>query len=154
MLITTWRNVHITSMLLPVLPHGGTCTSHRCYCLYYHMEQRTHHIDVTACITTWRNVHITSMLLPVLPHGGTYTYTSMLLPVLPHGGTYTYTSMLLPVFGRDILCNEVRREDLNQVTGKYYHSFFFFFNYQLMHKRIALKGILKFTLKQLQHVSV
>jgi len=29
-----------------------------------------------------------------------------------------------------------------------------FFIYQLMHKRIALKGILKFTLKQLQHVSV
>jgi len=30
----------------------------------------------------------------------------------------------------------------------------FFFIYQLMHKRIALKEILKFTLKQLQHVSV
>jgi hypothetical protein len=28
------------------------------------------------------------------------------------------------------------------------------FYYQLMHKRIALKGVLKFTLKQLQHVSV
>jgi len=27
------------------------------------------------------------------------------------------------------------------------------FYYQLMHKRIALKGVLKFTLKQLQHVS-
>jgi len=26
--------------------------------------------------------------------------------------------------------------------------------YQLMHKKIALKGVLKFTLKQLQHVSV
>jgi len=26
--------------------------------------------------------------------------------------------------------------------------------HQLMHKRIALKGVLKFTLKQLQHVSV
>jgi len=29
-----------------------------------------------------------------------------------------------------------------------------FFIYQLMHKRIALKRILKFTLKQLRHVSV
>ena len=29
-----------------------------------------------------------------------------------------------------------------------------FFIYQLMHKRIALKRILKFTLKQLLHVSV
>jgi hypothetical protein len=28
------------------------------------------------------------------------------------------------------------------------------FYYKLMHKRIALKGVLKFTLKQLQHVSV
>jgi len=28
------------------------------------------------------------------------------------------------------------------------------FHHQLMHKRIALKGVLKFTLKQLQHVSV
>ena len=28
------------------------------------------------------------------------------------------------------------------------------FFHQLMHKRIALKGVLKFTLKQLQHVSV
>ena len=28
------------------------------------------------------------------------------------------------------------------------------FSYQLMHKRIALKRILKFTLKQLQHVLV
>jgi hypothetical protein len=28
------------------------------------------------------------------------------------------------------------------------------FYYQLMHKRTALKGVLKFTLKQLQHVSV
>jgi len=28
------------------------------------------------------------------------------------------------------------------------------FYYQLMHKRIALKGVLKFTLKQLQHVLV
>jgi len=28
-----------------------------------------------------------------------------------------------------------------------YHIFY----YQLMHKRIALKGVLKFTLKQLQH---
>ena len=28
------------------------------------------------------------------------------------------------------------------------------FIYQLMHKRIALKGVLKFTLQQLQHVSV
>jgi hypothetical protein len=28
------------------------------------------------------------------------------------------------------------------------------FYYQLMHKRIALKGVLKFTLKRLQHVSV
>ena len=28
------------------------------------------------------------------------------------------------------------------------------FYYQLMHQRIALKGVLKFTLKQLQHVSV
>jgi len=28
------------------------------------------------------------------------------------------------------------------------------FVYQLMHKRTALKGVLKFTLKQLQHVSV
>jgi hypothetical protein len=28
------------------------------------------------------------------------------------------------------------------------------FIYQLMHKRIALKRILKFTLKQLRHVSV
>jgi hypothetical protein len=28
------------------------------------------------------------------------------------------------------------------------------FYYQLIHKRIALKGVLKFTLKQLQHVSV
>jgi hypothetical protein len=31
-----------------------------------------------------------------------------------------------------------------QVISKFY--------YQLMHKRIALKGVLKFTLKQLQHV--
>jgi len=30
----------------------------------------------------------------------------------------------------------------------------FFFIYQLMHKRIVLKGILKFTLKQLLHDSV
>jgi len=29
-----------------------------------------------------------------------------------------------------------------------------FFIYQLMHKRIALKEILKFTLKMLRHVSV
>ena len=28
------------------------------------------------------------------------------------------------------------------------------FYYQLMHKRVVLKGVLKFTLKQLQHVSV
>jgi len=28
------------------------------------------------------------------------------------------------------------------------------FYYQLMYKRIALNGVLKFTLKQLQHVSV
>jgi hypothetical protein len=28
------------------------------------------------------------------------------------------------------------------------------FYYQLIHKRIALKGVLKFTLKQLQRVSV
>jgi len=28
------------------------------------------------------------------------------------------------------------------------------FYYQLVHKRIALKGVLKFTLKQLRHVSV
>jgi hypothetical protein len=28
------------------------------------------------------------------------------------------------------------------------------FYHQLMHKRTALKGVLKFTLKQLQHVSV
>ena len=28
------------------------------------------------------------------------------------------------------------------------------FYHQQMHKRIALKGVLKFTLKQLQHVSV
>jgi len=28
------------------------------------------------------------------------------------------------------------------------------FHYQLMHKGIALKGVLKFTLEQLQHVSV
>jgi len=28
------------------------------------------------------------------------------------------------------------------------------FFHQLMHKRITLKGVLKFTLKQLQHVSV
>ena len=28
------------------------------------------------------------------------------------------------------------------------------FYYQLMHKRIVSKGVLKFTLKQLQHVSV
>jgi len=33
----------------------------------------------------------------------------------------------------------------------YYQSFFI---YQLMHKRIALRRILKFTLKQLLHVSV
>jgi len=30
----------------------------------------------------------------------------------------------------------------------------FFFFHQLIRKRIALKGVLKFTLKQLQHVSV
>ena len=27
--------------------------------------------------------------------------------------------MLVPVFGLDILCKEFRKEDLNQVTGKY-----------------------------------
>ena len=27
--------------------------------------------------------------------------------------------MLVPVFGLDILFEEIRREDLNQVTGKY-----------------------------------
>jgi hypothetical protein len=37
-------------------------------------------------------------------------------------------------------------------TSWYYQSFFFI--YQLMHKRIALKRILKFKLKQLRHVSV
>jgi hypothetical protein len=48
---------------------------------------------------------------------------------------------------------------------KQVESFFFFtvvpcililskFYHQLMHKRIALKGVIKFTLKQLQHVSV
>jgi len=34
-------------------------------------------------------------------------------------------------------------------TSWYYQSYF----HQLMHKRIALKVVLKFTLKQLQHVS-
>jgi hypothetical protein len=28
------------------------------------------------------------------------------------------------------------------------------FSYQLIHKKFAFKGVLKFTLKQLQHVSV
>jgi hypothetical protein len=39
------------------------------------------------------------------------------------------------------------------VPGRNKHLFSNFY-YQLMHKRPALKGVLKFTLKQLQHVSV
>jgi len=38
-----------------------------------------------------------------------------------------------------------------QETTNFFIKFFF---HQLTHKRIALKGVLKFTLKQLQHVSV
>jgi hypothetical protein len=43
------------------------------------------------------------------------------------------------------LCRH-RDETLNMALSKFY--------YQLMYKRIALKGVLKSTLKQLQHVSV
>ena len=42
--------------------------------------------------------------------------------------------------------SRVRREKSPNVLSKFIR--------QLMHKRIALKGVLKFTLKQLQHVSV
>ena len=47
-------------------------------------------------------------------------------------------------------CNLVGQFSQSYRVSWYYHFFF----YQLMHKRIALKGILKFTLKQLLHVSV
>jgi len=40
---------------------------------------------------------------------------------------------------------------MNETNAVFYQSFYV---YQLMHKRIALKRILKFTLKQLLHVSV
>ena len=59
----------------------------------------------------------------------------------------------------------IARTLLNITLYKYCLSFFFtvvtlililsmFFIYQLIHKKIALKRILKFTLKQLLHVSV
>jgi len=44
-------------------------------------------------------------------------------------------------------CSEVCRYKVD----KYDQSMFY---HQLMHKRIALKGVLKFTLKQFRHVSV
>jgi hypothetical protein len=43
-------------------------------------------------------------------------------------------------------CYNVRNKTISRIIN--------FFIYQLMHKRIALKIILKFTLKQLLHVSV
>ena len=59
------------------------------------------------------------------------------------------------------LMRQTRRQE--EVVTKNCHLFFTVvpcililskFYYQLMHKRDALKGVLKFTLKQFQHVSV
>jgi len=44
----------------------------------------------------------------------------------------------------------MRAEPFSANRINYYQCFII----QLMHKRIALKGVLKFTLKQLPHVSV
>ena len=52
--------------------------------------------------------------------------------------------MFKKALGNVILCI------VNSFTIKFSPKFF----HQLIHKRIALKGILKFILKQLQHVSV
>jgi hypothetical protein len=59
------------------------------------------------------------------------------------------------------LLTYVRREQSNRPVKKTvqptsFHKNIKVFYYQLMHKRIALKGLLKFTLKlpYLQHVSV
>jgi len=44
------------------------------------------------------------------------------------------------------LRNTIYGSEISYLSSQFY--------YQLMHKSIALKGVLKFTLKQLQHVSV